>query len=117
MNDGERHFHEDCWKSTHPDSVAPAPSQPAAAAEPLVEQLVEQRVPAPAAEQLVEQLIEQRVPEPAAEQIVPEPAVREASSEQRDYEQRIASGGLAALLSPYVSGLPVQRKTEDSVPA
>lgn len=113
MNDGDRHFHEDCWKSTHPDSVAPAPSLPVAAAEPLVEQLVEQRGPVPAAEQLVEQ----RVPEPAAEQVVPEPAAREASSEQRDYEQRIASGGLAALLSPYVSGLPVQRKTEDTVPA
>lgn len=39
---------------------------------------------------------------------------------QKDYEQRIASQGLAALLSPYVSGVPEQRGTDApnrSVPA
>lgn len=107
MNDGDRHFHEDCWTAAHPDSVPSAPAGPVAAAEPLVEplveQLVEQRVPASSADQ--------------ADQADPERPVREPSTEQRDYEQRIASGGLAALLSPYVSGLPVQRKSADSVPA
>lgn len=39
---------------------------------------------------------------------------------QRDYEERIASQGLAALLSPYVSKVPEQRATttsSESVPA
>lgn len=40
---------------------------------------------------------------------------------QRDYEERIASQGLAALLSPYVSKVPEQRATaspsNESVPA
>jgi hypothetical protein len=114
VNDGDRHFHEDCWTATHPDSVPSAPAGPVAAAEPPVEQL---------AEAIVEQLVEQRVPASSADQADqadqadPEHPVREPSSEQRDYEQRIASGGLAALLSPYVSGLPVQRKSADSVPA
>lgn len=40
--------------------------------------------------------------------------------QQRDYEERIASQGLAALLSPYVSKVPEQRATSatnESVPA
>lgn len=39
---------------------------------------------------------------------------------QRDYEEQIASQGLAALLSPYVSKVPEQRGTtaeSESVPA
>jgi hypothetical protein len=36
---------------------------------------------------------------------------------QRDYEQRVASEGLSALLSPYVSVLPHQRGTDETVPA
>ena len=56
-----------------------------------------------AVEPVVEPVVKQRIPQP--------------SSEQRDYEQRIASDGLAALLSPYVSGLPVQRATAETVPA
>ena len=31
--------------------------------------------------------------------------------QQRDYEERVASQGLAALLSPYVSKVPEQRDT------
>lgn len=40
--------------------------------------------------------------------------------QQRDYEERIAAQGLAALLSPYVSRVPEQRDTSapsNSVPA
>jgi hypothetical protein len=37
--------------------------------------------------------------------------------EQRAYQERIASGGLAALLSPYVSVLPHQRGNSTAVPA
>lgn len=40
--------------------------------------------------------------------------------QQRDYEERIASQGLAALLSPYVSKVPEQREassSNESVPA
>ena len=33
------------------------------------------------------------------------------ADKQAEYQERIASGGLAALLSPYVSGLPTQRDT------
>lgn len=36
-------------------------------------------------------------------------AVEGRQEEQRDYESRIASDGLAALLSPYVSTMPEQR--------
>lgn len=36
---------------------------------------------------------------------------------QKDYEERIASEGLAALLSPYVSGFPQQRGNNEAVPA
>lgn len=82
LTDGDGSFHEDCWKSTHPDHTPPVADVPEGAAE---------------------QVVEQSAPEP--------------SSEQRDYEQRIASGGLAALLSPYVSGLPAQRNSTQSIPA
>jgi hypothetical protein len=44
-------------------------------------------------------------------------AVAAQEDKQREYEQRIASGGLAALLSPYVSTLPHQRDTSEAVPA
>lgn len=93
--EGDRTFHEDCWKASH--------SEPAAAAVD---------VPVVAVEAAVEAVVEQRVPEAARDARVQEP-----SSEQRDYEERIASGGLAALLSPYVSSLPAQRATTQSVPA
>lgn len=94
--EGDRTFHEDCWTASHP---VPAP----AAAD----------VPVDAVEVVaVEAVVEQRVPEASPDARVPEP-----SSEQREYEERIASGGLAALLSPYVSGLPAQRETTESVPA
>lgn len=47
-----------------------------------------------------------------------QPAVIAARADrQRDYERRIASEGLAALLSPYVKELPVQRSSAASVPA
>ncbi|MGZ5417168.1 MAG: hypothetical protein ACXWDI_08320 [Nocardioides sp.] len=46
-----------------------------------------------------------------------EPRIVEQSDQQRDYERRIASEGLAALLSPYVTGLPTQRNKVESVPA
>jgi hypothetical protein len=43
------------------------------------------------------------------------------ADQQRQYEENIASQGLAALLSPYVSKVPEQRGTEasssESVPA
>ncbi len=32
------------------------------------------------------------------------------AEQQRDYQRRIASEGLAALLSPYVTSLPQQRE-------
>jgi hypothetical protein len=106
--EGDRTFHADCWKATHPDFSPPVVDRQVAPAEqrvaPLVERLPEpEPVAAQAVEPVVEPVVEQRRPEP--------------SSEQRDYEQRIASGGLAALLSPYVSGLPVQRATTETVPA
>lgn len=42
----------------------------------------------------------------------------QSQDQQRDYEERIAAQGLAALLSPYVSRVPEQRgTTADSVPA
>lgn len=44
----------------------------------------------------------------------------ETLDRQRDYEERIASQGLAALLSPYVSKVPEQRVTatpNEAVPA
>lgn len=40
--------------------------------------------------------------------VVPQQA---AADQQRAYEEQIASHGLAALLSPYVSKLPEQRST------
>jgi hypothetical protein len=43
--------------------------------------------------------------------------IAEQADQQRDYERRIASEGLAALLSPYVKGLPAQRNSAESVPA
>jgi hypothetical protein len=43
--------------------------------------------------------------------------IAEQADQQRDYERRIASEGLAALLSPYVKGLPAQRNGAESVPA
>ena len=92
--EGDRTFHEDCWSAAHPDLVpggaAPEPAAPAVADG---------------------QLVEQRTPESAAR------PVPQASSEQRDYEQRIAHDGLAALLSPYVCGLPAQRDGVQSIPA
>ena len=88
--EGDRTFHEDCWTASHTEAVPAAADAPVAA----------------------ETVVEQRVPEAARDAGVPEP-----TSEQRDYEQRIASGGLAALLSPYVSGMPAQRATTESVPA
>ena len=109
-NEGDRTFHEDCWKAAHPEATPSAVDRPVVVAEqrsePVLEQAVEQPVE-PVAEQAAEP-----VTEPVAEQRRPE-----TSSEQRDYEQRIASDGLAALLSPYVSGLPVQRATTETVPA
>lgn len=36
-------------------------------------------------------------------------AVEVREEEQQDYRRRVASGGLAALLSPYVSSMPEQR--------
>lgn len=89
--EGDRTFHEDCWKASQPEP-GPAPAD----------------VPVVA----VETVVEQRVPEAAPDTHVPEP-----SSEQRAYEERIASGGLAALLSPYVSSMPAQRATTESVSA
>lgn len=43
--------------------------------------------------------------------------VAQQAEQQADYERRIASEGLAALLSPYVKGLPAQRGGAESVPA
>jgi hypothetical protein len=44
--------------------------------------------------------------------------IAEQADQQRDYERRIASEGLAALLSPYVKGLPAQRGVDvESIPA
>ena len=86
--EGDRTFHEDCWKATHPDAVADE------AAVPVVDEV---------ADEVAEPVVEQRR--------------RQPSSEQHDYEQRIASGGLAALLSPYVSRLPAQRTGAESIPA
>lgn len=39
-----------------------------------------------------------------------ERAVTSGAEQQRDYQRRIASEGLAALLSPYVTSLPQQRE-------
>ena len=89
--EGDRTFHADCWKASHPEPAPAAVDVPVAG---------------------VETVVEQRLPETAPDSGVPKP-----SSEQRDYEERIASGGLAALLSPYVSGMPAQRATTESVPA
>jgi len=101
--EGDRTFHEDCWSAAHPDQ---APGDAA---------------PAPAAAAVAEgQLVEQRTPESAESAETAEsadPPVPETSSEQRDYEQRIAHDGLAALLSPYVCGLPAQRDGVQSIPA
>lgn len=98
--EGDRTFHEDCWTASHPEAA------PAAADAPVVAAAADAPVVA------VETVVEQRVPDAARDAGVPE-----RTSEQRDYEQRIASGGLAALLSPYVSGMPAQRDTTESVPA
>jgi hypothetical protein len=100
--EGDRTFHEDCWTAAHP-GVAPAGAAPVAT--PVTDEADETTAVAAG------QLVEQRTPECAA------PAVPEPSSEQRDYEQRIADGGLAALLSPYVCGLPAQRHGAESIPA
>ena len=89
--EGDRTFHEDCWTATHPDAAA------GDAAVPVVDEVDE---------------VDDEVAEPVVEQ-----RRRQPSSEQHDYEQRIASGGLAALLSPYVSRLPVQRTGAESIPA
>lgn len=94
--EGDRTFHEDCWKASHPEPAPAAVDIPVGAVEVVA----------------VEAVVEQRVPEAARDAQVPE-----SSSEQRAYEERIASGGLAALLSPYVSGMPAQRATTESVPA
>ena len=117
--EGDRTFHEDCWTAAHPDAVACAPSVASADDRPVAAASADDR-PVAAAEQLVEQ----RQPESsseASEASEAEPSsdqpVAEASSEQRDYERSIASGGLAALLSPYVKGLPAQRNSAESVPA
>ena len=99
--EGDRTFHEDCWKASHPEPAPAAVDVPADAVDVVAAEVV-----------AVEAVVEQRVPEAAPDAHVPEP-----SSEQRDYEQRIASGGLAALLSPYVSGMPAQRATTESVSA
>ena len=37
--------------------------------------------------------------------------IAKQADQQRDYERRIASDGLAALLSPYVKVFPAQRST------
>jgi hypothetical protein len=109
-HEGDRTFHEDCWKAAHPEAVPSAVDRPVVLAEQRSEPVLEQaaapvagQAAEPAAEPVVEPVVEQRRPEP--------------SSEQRDYEKRIASDGLAALLSPYVSGLPAQRATTESIPA
>ncbi len=98
--EGDRTFHEDCWKASHPEPAPAAVDVPVVAEAAAVETVA------------AEAVVEQRLPETAPDARVPEP-----TSEQRDYEQRIASGGLAALLSPYVSGMPAQRATTESVPA
>lgn len=106
--EGDRTFHEDCWSAAHPDQApGGAAPVPAVAAQPAA--------PALAASPVAEgQLVEQRTPESAESVTRPVP---EPSSEQRDYEQRIAHDGLAALLSPYVCGLPAQRDGVQSIPA
>jgi hypothetical protein len=38
--------------------------------------------------------------------------IAKQADQQRDYERRIASDGLAALLSPYVKVFPAQRSTD-----
>lgn len=38
--------------------------------------------------------------------------IAQQADQQRDYEKRIASDGLAALLSPYVTVLPAQRSAD-----
>ena len=104
--EGDRTFHEDCWTAAHPGQApggaAPEPTAPAVAAQPVASAVAEG------------QLVEQRTPESAETAARP---VAETSSEQRDYEQRIAHDGLAALLSPYVCGLPAQRDGVQSIPA
>jgi len=112
-HEGDRTFHEDCWKAAHPEAVPSAVDRPVVVAEQRSEPVLEQAA-GPAAGQAVEPAAEPD--EPAAEQVA-EQRRPEPSSEQRDYEKRIASDGLAALLSPYVSGLPAQRATTESIPA
>lgn len=52
-------------------------------------------------------------------QVADEVVATASLDRQRDYEERIATQGLAALLSPYVSKVPEQRATvaSESVPA